>query len=108
VRWASKAGAYQSVFGKDLAVIVFLGNLTILVALAFWILGKSCWCEFAVLFGIKFIIDTILLYRSNRFLTGKWMWWLLLSSLLYPFFSVFVAIYALVFGYSWKGRKFKS
>jgi cellulose synthase/poly-beta-1,6-N-acetylglucosamine synthase-like glycosyltransferase len=107
-RWASKAGAYQSVFGKDLAVIVFLGNLCCLVALGFLIWGKLCWCEFAVVFGIKFIVDTILLYKTNRFLSGKWMWWLLLSSLVYPFFSVFVAVYVLIFGYNWKGRKFKA
>lgn len=108
VRWASKAGAYQSVFGKDLAVIVFFGNLAILAALCLLLLDRLCWCELAVLFGIKFMVDTILLYKSNRFLTGKWMWWLLLSSVLYPFFSVGVAVYAVIFGYSWKGRKFKS
>lgn len=107
-RWASKAGAYQSLFGKDLAVIVFFGNLCILTALGFAIFGTMCWCELAIIFAIKFIVDTILLYKTNRFLTGKWMWGLLLSSLIYPFFSVAVAVYALIFGYSWKGRKFKS
>lgn len=107
-RWASKADAYQSVFGKDLAVIVFLGNLCVLVAIAFAILKQLSWIEFAMIFGIKFLIDTILLYKTNRFLTGKWMKWLLASSVLYPTFSVSVAVYALVFGYSWKGRKFKS
>jgi cellulose synthase/poly-beta-1,6-N-acetylglucosamine synthase-like glycosyltransferase len=107
-RWASKASAYQSVFGKDLAVIVFLGNLSVLAASALLILGKLCWCECTILFGIKFTVDTILLYKTNRFLTGKWMWWLILSSLVYPFFSVLVGVYCLFFGYNWKGRKFKS
>jgi len=107
-RWASKAGAYQSVFGKDLAVIVFAGNLCVLVALAFSLWARLCWAEFAVVFGIKFLVDTLLLYKTNKFLTGKWMFWLLPSSILYPFFSVFVAVYALLFGYSWKGRQFRS
>lgn len=107
-RWASKAGSYQSVFGKDLAVIVFLGNLCILVALALALLQKICWPSFVLVFAIKFVTDTILLYKTNRFLGGNWMWGLLPSSVLYPFFSVFVAVYALIFGYSWKGRRFKS
>jgi len=107
-RWASKAGAYQSVFGKDLAVIVFLGNLCVLVALGFMFGGKLFWGELAIILGIKFIVDTILLYKTNRFLTGKWMFWLLPGSMAYPFFSVSVAVYALLFGYSWKGRKFTS
>lgn len=107
-RWASKSSSYQSVFGKDLALIVFFGNLSVLVALALVILGRLCWFELALVFGIKFIVDTILIYKANRFLTRKWMWWLLPSSLIYPFFSVGVAFYALVFGYSWKGRRFKS
>lgn len=107
VRWASKTGAYQSVFGKDLAVIVFLGNLCCLVALGFSIYEKLSWEAFATIFGIKFIVDTILLYKAHQFLSGKWMWYLLPSAVLYPFFSVFVALYSFVFGYSWKGRKFK-
>ncbi|MFT3795032.1 glycosyltransferase [Flavobacterium sp.] len=107
-RWASKAGAYQSVFGKDLAVIVFLGNLCALAALVFAVLKQISWIDFAIVFGIKFLIDTILLYKTNQFLNRKWMKWLLVSSLIYPFFSVLVAAYAVCFGYRWKGRKFKS
>ncbi|SCY49562.1 glycosyltransferase [Flavobacterium caeni] len=106
-RWASKAGDYQSVFGKDLAVIVFLGNLAILMALALTLFGKLAGCELVALFAIKFLVDTILLYKTNQFLTGKWMWGLVPSAVIYPFFSVAVAVYVLVFGYSWKGRRFK-
>lgn len=108
VRWASKTGAYQSVFGKDLAVIVFAGNLCCLVALALALFGTLSWFGFAAVFGIKFAVDTVLLYKANRFICGTWMWFLVPSSILYPFFSVSVALYAMFFGYSWKGRKFKS
>lgn len=107
-RWASKAGSYQSIFGKDLAVIVFVGNLAVLVALALAVFSKLSWPEFAILFGIKFFIDAVLLFETNKFLNGKGMFWLLPSSILYPLFSVSVALYCLVLGYSWKGRKFKS
>ncbi len=107
LRWASKTGSYQSLFGKDLAVMVFAMNLSLIVALACVGFELLCWCELAILFGVKFIIDTILLYKTNRFLTGKWMWFLLLSSLVYPFFCVWVAVFAVGGGYRWKGRRFK-
>lgn len=107
-RWAAKTSGYQSLFGKDLAVIVFLGNLSVLVALGLAAFRQIPWAGFAAVFAIKFIADTILLYQTNRFLTGKRMKGLLASSMIYPFFSVFVALYAVCFGYVWKGRKFKS
>lgn len=106
-RWASKADAYQSVFAKDLAVIVFLGNLCCLAALALSIFGELSWMEFAAIFTIKLIPDTVLLYKTQRFLDRKGLFWLLPSAVLYPFFSVGVALYVVVFGYSWKGRKFR-
>lgn len=108
VRWASKTGSYQSVFGKDLAVIVLLGNLAVLIGLVFAIFTIISWKSFAVLLMMKFPIDTILLYKTNKFLSGKRLHYLFLGSLFYPFFCVSVALYAMVFGYVWKGRKFKS
>ena len=108
VRWASKTGAYQSVFGKDLALIVFFGNLICIVTFVLALFAKLASLEFAIVFGIKFLVDTILLYKTNKFLSHQRMQFLFLSSFLYPFFCVAVALYAMLFGYSWKGRKFKS
>lgn len=107
LRWASKTESYQSLFGKDLAVIVFTMNLSLIAAPVLVGFGWLCWYGLAILFGVKFIIDTILLYKTNRFLTGKWMWFLLLSGLVYPFFCVWVAVFAVGGGYRWKGRRFK-
>jgi len=107
LRWASKTGSYQSLFGKDLAVLVFAMNLSLILALGCVGFGLMHWCGLAVLFGLKFIIDTLLLYKTNRFLTGKWMWFLLLSAFIYPFFCVGVAVFAIGGGYRWKGRRFK-
>ena len=106
VRWASKTGAYQSVFGKDLAVIVFLGNLILVVGCWLLVVGFLSWTNLVILFGLKFTVDAILLHKANRFLTGKWMWFLLFSSLLYPFFCTTVAVFSWFAKYEWKGRKF--
>lgn len=106
VRWASKTGSYKSVFGKDLALIVFGGNLAMVVGFILMYLRLLPYQQLLVLFFIKFSIDYILLYKANRYLTGRRMHYLILSCLLYPFFSTAVALYSLIGTYKWKGRKF--
>lgn len=105
-RWASKTSAYESVFGKDLAVIVFIGNLTLIVALFLALASHLPWLHFGILFALKFVVDTVLLYKTNRFLKKKRMRYLLMSSVLYPFFCVTVALYSWFGNYHWKGRTF--
>lgn len=106
VRWASKTTSYVSSFGKALGLIVFGGNLAIVVGCGFWVAGYVSAKNLLFLFLAKFIFDTVLLHKSNQFLTTNKMRYLLLSSLLYPFFSTAVAIYSLFGKYEWKGRKF--
>jgi cellulose synthase/poly-beta-1,6-N-acetylglucosamine synthase-like glycosyltransferase len=104
VRWASKTSSYQSVFGKDLAVIVFAGNLALVLGSGFLALGLLSWLSLTILFVLKFVIDFILLYKTNRFLRKKRLHYLLLSSLVYPFFCVTVAVFSWFGSYDWKGR----
>ena len=106
VRWASKTASYQSKFGIGLGLVVFCGNL-------FWVIGIGCWVFGAIpfqfivlLFLFKFVSDTILIFKANRFLTKKRMHYLIMSSLFYPFFSTSVALYSLFGKYEWKGRRF--
>ncbi|WP_309640952.1 glycosyltransferase [Flavobacterium sp.] len=106
VRWASKAGSYQSVFGRDLAVIVFGGNLALVVGCMLAVFGWSSCAVVGILFGLKFVVDCILLYKANRFLRKKRMRYLLMGSLLYPFFCVVVAVFSWFGKYEWKGRRF--
>jgi cellulose synthase/poly-beta-1,6-N-acetylglucosamine synthase-like glycosyltransferase len=106
VRWASKTSSYQSVFGKDLAVIVFAANLTIVLSSCLFSLHLVSWMTLVFLFILKFVTDYILLYKTNRFLRKKRMRYLLLSSVLYPFFSVSVAMFSWIGKYEWKGRRF--
>lgn len=107
IRWASKTGSYQSVFGKDLALIVFAANFFCLLPFAFCLFEKMHWVQFGILLTIKFMVDAILLYKTTNFLTKKRPRHLFLGSLLYPFFSVAVAARALAGSYEWKGRQFK-
>ena len=106
VRWASKTVSYQSSFGKGLGLVVFGGNLA-------WILGVGCWVlalisfqNIVFLFLLKFVVDAFLIFKANHFLTRRRMRYIILGSLLYPFFSVGVALYSLLGKYEWKGRRF--
>ena len=107
VRWAAKTSSYKSAFGKFLGVIVFLGNLSFVIAFFLFLL-RIWYYPFFVLFAfLKFTIDFILLYKTNQFLTKTRIKSVVLSSLLYPFFSSVVALYSLFGSYEWKGRQFK-
>ncbi len=105
VRWASKTGSYESGFGKGLGLIVVGGNigfLFIIYNLLFWE-GNFYLLVFLLL--AKLIVDFFLIHKTNVFLKSKTHFYLI-SSLLYPFFSVSVALYSLVGKYEWKGRRF--
>jgi glycosyltransferase involved in cell wall biosynthesis len=106
VRWASKTSSYQSTFGKGLGLLVFIGNLDLIIGFGCWVFGFILFQNIVLLFLLKFLIDTILIYKTNNFLNKRKIRYLILSSLFYPFFSVSIALYSLFGKYEWKGRKF--
>ena len=106
VRWASKSTGYSSVYGKLLALVVFGGNLTWILSFLLWLIGFLDQNIFMLFVALKFLIDFILIYKTASFFESK-LQYVLASSLLYPFFSVSVAVYSLFGKYSWKGRNFK-
>jgi cellulose synthase/poly-beta-1,6-N-acetylglucosamine synthase-like glycosyltransferase len=106
VRWASKSTGYSSVYGKMLALVVFGGNLAWIVTFLlsfFQLIDPNVFVLFIV---SKFLFDFILIYKTANFFELK-LQYVLASSLLYPFFSVSVAVYSLFGKYSWKGRDFR-
>ena len=106
VRWASKSTGYSSIYGKLLALLVFGGNLAWIVSFLLWLIGFIDQNIFMLFVALKFLIDFILIYKTASFFESK-LQYVLASSLLYPFFSVSVAVYSLFGKYSWKGRNFK-
>ncbi|WJS96092.1 glycosyltransferase [Flavobacterium johnsoniae] len=107
VRWAAKTSSYKSVFGKFLGLIVFSGNLSFVLGFLFLFFGIWSYPIFVFFAFSKFLVDYVLLYSTNKFLTPNKIKSLLLSSLLYPFFSSTVAFYSLFGSYKWKDRQFK-
>ncbi|MCF4100223.1 glycosyltransferase [Gillisia sp. M10.2A] len=107
IRWAAKTHAYKSVFSKLIGISVLLMNLSIVVAFLLTLTGTFPITWLAFLFLLKFNIDFILLQQAAYFFGKKgilssYFW----SSILYPFFSTYVAIASLFKGFEWKGRNF--
>ncbi|MFC0780848.1 glycosyltransferase [Flavobacterium sp. HJSW_4] len=107
VRWAAKTSSYKSTFGKFLGLIVFFGNLSFVIGFFLLLFGIWSYPIFVIFAFSKFAIDFVLLSITNQFLTKSRIKSLLLSSLLYPFFSSTVALYSLFGSYEWKDREFK-
>lgn len=105
VRWASKTGSYQSVFGKDLAVWVLLGNFSWLVLGALSITQPQWRIFFAAATFLKFSMDYLLIRSAKKNTSSKRLRYVFWGSLLYPFYCVFVALHAWPGTYTWKGRK---
>ena len=108
LRWASKTSRNTNWFSKLVGLIVFLGNLACFAMLPILFLGYLKPRIAIALVVIKFSIDFLLLFKTARFFKQEnilfsYVW----SCLIYPFFSVYIAILSFFKPYQWKGRTFK-
>ncbi|MCM8568670.1 glycosyltransferase [Gramella jeungdoensis] len=108
IRWAAKTTGYKSWFGKFTGIIVFLMNLLLIIYAGLALVGLVPYHYVMLAFLLKFNVDFILIYKAAKFfkresLMRSYFW----CSILYPFFSVYVAGVSLFNGYEWKGRKFR-
>ena len=106
VRWASKSSAYVDWFSKCLAIVVFLTNFFLVIGFGLWTMGLFTYDNLLFYFGIKFLVDFILITKSANFFNQR-VRFVLICSLVYPFFTSAVALYSLFGKYSWKGRQYK-
>ncbi len=108
IRWAAKTSAYTNDFGKITGLIVFTTNFYLLLLFILAGFHQIGWQHFGIIFLIKFNVDFALLYRTALFSRqteslGKYM----ISSMLYPPFTVFIALFSFFKEFEWKGRSFK-
>jgi cellulose synthase/poly-beta-1,6-N-acetylglucosamine synthase-like glycosyltransferase len=106
VRWASKSTGYSSNFGKFLALLVLSTNLIWIINFILWLTSLLDENYFILFIAVKFVVDLVVLLQARRYFDVK-VQRVLLSSVLYPFFSVAVAFYSLLGNYEWKGRRFR-
>ncbi|MET2985983.1 glycosyltransferase [Aureibaculum conchae] len=108
VRWAAKTSSVKTTFTKLVGVIVFIINF-LLVLTVFMVLAKLVlWQHLLLLFMVKLVLDLSLLLKVFFLFKQPFNVPLyLLSSLCYPFFSMFVIALSFNKGFRWKGRSFK-
>ncbi|WP_111682307.1 glycosyltransferase family 2 protein [Winogradskyella tangerina] len=108
LRWASKTSRNPNGFSKLVGVIVLLGN-TVFLALPFLLWFNALNGRVALsLLVIKLAIDLLLLFKVVRFFGQEnVLLSFISSSLLYPFFSVYIVLLSFFKSYRWKGREFR-
>lgn len=108
VRWAAKTTSYNNWFSKFVGLIVLLMNATILDAFIFNVIGVINFNQLLLFLFLKIIIDHIFLNTTSKFFRRPiCVRYYLINSLLYPVFSVYIAFYAMLFNYKWKGRIYR-
>jgi cellulose synthase/poly-beta-1,6-N-acetylglucosamine synthase-like glycosyltransferase len=108
VRWASKTANYNLFFGKLIGVLILLGNSIIVLSPVFIFYEIISITTAIGYFLMKLFIDFILLEKISSFYKQKLPFLsYACSSILYPYFIMFVALKSLFSNYKWKGRTFK-
>lgn len=108
VRWASKTGSFQSVGVKLIGILVTFINLSLVSLGIMALFGVVGWGIPLSFFIIKFLADLLLFLPTIRFFQQEKPFFLsyLFSSIVYPFFSLWIVFRALFTKYTWKGRRF--
>lgn len=105
IRWAAKTSNLKSTLVKAIGILVFLMNLGVILSLFL----KFNLRLFLLILVLKISVDVLLFFPTLRFFKHQksFIKWYLFSSILYPFFSVFIVLKSLFTNYNWKGRTFK-
>jgi cellulose synthase/poly-beta-1,6-N-acetylglucosamine synthase-like glycosyltransferase len=105
MRWASKTSNLKSKTAKLIGLLVFLTNVSIILSL---FLDRSMFLTI-ILLTTKITIDMLLFLPTIKFFNHRksFLNWYLISSILYPFFSLSVILKSIFAEYYWKGRSFK-
>lgn len=108
VRWAAKSSHYTLAFTKLVGSVIFFTNLGLVILTFMSLFGKVEATLLLAFWLLKLTVDALLLRKTLHFFKQKKsLFWYLLSSVLYPFFSCFIALKAMTTNYVWKGRTFK-
>lgn len=108
IRWASKTTNYKNGFGKFTGLLVLLMNASLITSFVFASIGKMDAMFFLISFLLKLSIDFVLLYKTGSFFNQKKLFRsYLLCAIIYPFFSVYIAVLSIFSSYKWKDRAYR-
>ena len=104
IRWASKTSASTNNFSKLLGIIVFIANLSFILSPYFLFILNSKSLIFLFLILGKLQGDYQLIKKTYQFLEVKFNFYTFVkSSLVYPFFVVYVVVLSFFTKVQWKG-----
>ncbi len=108
IRWAAKSTSYENRFAKTVGILVLTANFSLVMGLALGLAGQLEWPYLGLLFLLKINVDFALIYSAASILGQQnHLKSFVSSSLVYPFFVLWVAFQSLRGGYEWKGRSHK-
>ena len=108
LRWASKTSRNPNWVSKLIGMVVLLANMVCIAIIPLLIFNLISARVAVALWVIKFAIDFLLLFKTTRFFKQEnLLLSYVFSSLLYPFFSIYIVILSLFKSYNWKGRTFR-
>lgn len=108
VRWASKTANYKILAGKTIGVLVLSGNAIIAFAPLLVLLKVMMLKTYLIYFLIKLFFDFLLLEKMALFENKKIKFISYLkSSIVYPYFTLWIVASSIFSNYQWKERTFK-
>jgi cellulose synthase/poly-beta-1,6-N-acetylglucosamine synthase-like glycosyltransferase len=108
VRWASKGGDYRNLTAVFVAIVVLLTNAILVFSLVMAMIQALPYWVPLVLFSLKGIADLPLLWMVTRKIQQKkLLWWLIPTTIVYPFVTLSAGIAAYFWKPGWKGRKIR-
>ncbi len=104
LRWASKSKEIKNVFGQMVGGIILAVNLLGLFLLFLFWYNPLIWLSY---WGIKLLFDLIFIFYVNKFYQNKINYNnLIISSLLYPLYSLIILMGLVQKKYTWKDNKY--
>ncbi|MGB3775515.1 MAG: glycosyltransferase [Leeuwenhoekiella sp.] len=103
-RWAAKASHFKDPIGVLVSWIVFLGNVAFVLAVLY--LSSSIYL--LILIVLKTLADFLLIAQSADFFSKKnHLSGFLISFIIHPFFTIYIAVASQFQTFKWKGRRLK-
>lgn len=106
LRWAGKWKHNSSLFTKAVALTVLGFHLSFLIFIVLTIVQQIPFAQFALLWGIKMMLEALFLMPVSKVLHLRWRWISFFAlQFTYSLYVVVIGILSQVKSYDWKGRK---
>jgi len=108
IRWAKKSSAYRNFINKGLGLVVIGMNITIILCTMLWLFGSLGWTLFLAVWTTKLFVDLLCISITLKFFDQiHYIRSFIISSIIYPFFVIYVVVMMFFSNYTWKQRQYQ-